>query len=650
MEYNGAHNDVAMQPPSSIVFGYQPTLNGSLQHDPFMYGASRPGSGFASRAPSPSHDFDAQFESALPAASIFGFLFKDSARDLPGISSILPRLLPVPGFPTDFSQASFGHNNGSTEQPGTYSNYRNDTMSTNNNGSYVTRPSSPVLSFPELEIPEELHDLEDNPHVDRFTEADLSHLQDYTQTQLPSARLINVLIQVYFDRFHNSLPIIHKANYSPGQADHIQTLAIISIGAHYFDKISQHQETLHKDLVILAHRVLKLEQDTFTALQAQFLLGVADLYNVQSQSALEMAEDDRSSLLRRARTKKLFDENYDDSPPDDASTEARWQILRRAEERRRLSWAIWIHDYLFTVFFGVRSLMELNEVKTSLPCPENLWEANTAHEWAEQFAPDRLPLRTRTLWSTGRLEDRGVAECAQYGVFCRTILALVEARRVHDIANAVPLGDPATEGQTQRALRRDAQAVLANARNMSVKALDILEYTLSPTDCASEAEVANALLTIQFARMITAIDLQSVRKYLVGDDRDIRTWAIEMPSHARSASLCAAHIIKLVPDQASPFIGMIAFYATLTLFCFAKFYPANDSLHELQLDAHSCNSPQAQQWISSGSFIPTLKDVGLLDQANVARIVKSWESSVQDSFVWGFENLKLRIDSLSQYI
>lgn len=644
MDYNGHHNDVSMQPPQAIVFGYQPTLNGSLNHDPFMYNTPAAGSRYASRAPSPSHDFDAQFESSLPAASIFGFLFKDSARDLPGISSILPRLLPVPGFSAEFPQTTYSHNG--AEQPGTYSNYRNDnTISNNNPGYNITRPSSPVLSFQELEIPESLHDLEDSPLVDGFTETDRNDLQEYTQTQLPSARLLNIIVQLYFDKYHDCMPIIHRANYSPGQSDHILTLAIMAIGSQYFGKNTLSE--LHRPLVILANRVLKLEPESFAALQAQFLLDIADLYNVQSQNVLETAEERRSSLLRKARGKKLFDENYDDSPPDDASTEARWQILRRAEERRRLSWAIWLYDYLFTIFFGVRSLMEVNEVRTSLPCHESLWEPNTAHEWAEQFAPDRLPLRTRTLWSTGRLEDRGAPECMQYGVFCRTILAYVEARRVHDIASAIPGGDPAGDSEAAKGLRSDAEAVLVNAKDMSAKAFDVLERILNSPDTGVEPETTDAMLNLHFARLITFVDLQSIRRYLFGDERSIKTWAEDNQAKARAAALSAAHITDLLSDrQPSPFGGMIAFYATMTLFCFAKYYPSDDSLQQLQLDKHTFGSTQGQQWIEKGSFIPLVRDIGLLDGTNISRIIKSWDNSEEGFAWWGFENLKHRIASL----
>lgn len=638
-----------MQPPQPIVFGYQPTFNGSLQLDPFGYGISRPESRLVSCAPSPSHDFDEQFENALPAASSFGFLFKDSARELPGISAILPRLMPVPGLPSDFISPTYTHANGSSEQPGIYSNYRNEHATNINNAAFITRPPSPILSFPELDIPHGLRDLEDSPHVDAFTDIDRSLLQEYTQTQLPSARLINILIQLYFDHFHVCLPIIHLANYSPGQSGQILTLAIMVIGAQYLEQgISS---GLYQSFVVLTHRILKLEPESFTALQAQFLIDVADLYNVQSQSVLEATDDRRSSLLRKARAKKLFDENYDDSPPDDASTEARWQILRRAEERRRLSWAIWIYDYLSTILFGVRSLMEVNEVRTSLPCHENLWNAVTARDWAAQFAPDRLPLRTRTLWSIGRLEDRGEIECREYGIFCRSILAFVESRRVHDIACAVPVTDPDTEGVNQRSLRKDAEAVLHNAKMMSTKAFDVLESSLSFDIQDSEIETHNAMLNLHFARMITHIDLSDIRKYLFGDDRTIRYWAGETPLSARAASLSAAHIASMVTDShPSPFAGIIGFYATLTLFCFANYYPANEALRQIQLDERSYGSEQGKQWILEGAFIPTVKNIGLLGQTNLSRILQSWDSHAERGSQWGYETLKLRIEALLQHI
>lgn len=633
-----------MQPPQPIVFGYQPTLNGPLQLEPFMYGLSRPESRYTSRAPSPSHDFDIQYENAMPTTSAFGFLFKDSAKDLPGISAILPRLMSVPGYTSDFVVPAYGLPISSGEQPGTYSNYRNDS-SVNINGSNIPRPPSPTLSFPMVDVSPEFQELEESPYVASFTEVEWAQLQEYTQTQLPSARLINILIQLYFDKFHTYLPILHLPNYSPRGSGQVLTLVIVAIGAHYFDQIKS--SGLYQPLIQLAHRVIRQEPENFfTTLQAQFLLDIADLYSLQSQNALEAAENRRSSLLRRARAMKLFDESYNDSPPDDASTEIRWQVLRRAEERRRLSWAIWMYDNFLTTFFGVSSLMELNEVRTSLPCHEALWNSATAVEWAAHFAPDLLPLRTRTLWSIGRLEDRSSAEFAEYGVFCRTILAFVEARRVCDIVSVVISADPSSDIGSQ-----DPNSVLLNAKEMSSKAFDILESSFSTREQDAGPEIVNALLNLQFARMITSIELSDIRRYLSGDDRGIRSWAVEMPRHARSAALSAAQITRLAIDaQASPFAGMITFFATVVLFCFAKFYPINDALHQLQLDRCSSLTVQAHQWIASGSFIPTVKHIGLLDQSNLIRLVTSWARQSPSNSHWGAESLESRMDSLSEFI
>lgn len=639
-DFNGHHNDISMQPP--VVYGFTPTFNGVMGGDPYMYNNSKPGSRYASRAASPSHAFEAPFESGLPAASNFGFLFKDSARDLPTIGSILPSYIAPPNM-ADYPHAAYNHNG--IDQPGGYSNYRNDypvaSKSLQNNNS-ISRPSSPLItSLPEVFMPDSLQDLEDKPLAEVFTDQDRKHLQEYTRMQMPATRVLNILIQLYFEKFHMCLPIIHRPNFSAGKSNWGLTLVIMALGCRYLETA----EELQRPLFTLAQQVLKLEQDTFTALQAHFLLDVAELYNVQSQGSMEAVEERRIALIRNARNRKLFDESYDDAPGLHASTEMRWQMTQHAEERRRLSWAIWLYDHLFKVFFNARALLDVDEVSTSLPCHENLWEANTAKDWANQFAPDPMPLRTRTLLGAGRLEESVSEECRQYGSFCRTILAHVEARRVQDIADQTLL----TDIDVRRGIRRDADSPLDIAADAAAKTFDVLQDVLNSESAMLDTEMLDGSLNLHFARLTTSIDLRAVRQYLSGDDRAIRAWAENSVEQARSAALSAAHLMRLLGDrQATPFAGMVGFYSTMILFCFAKYHSSNDSSQQhLQLDTFEFGSVQARQWIENGAFIPTVCDIGLLLGTNIPRIITSWDRA--GIAYWGLETLKQRIESLVQF-
>ena len=647
MDFNGHDNGIALQ-PQSVIFGYQPTMNTSMTHDPFGYypSGSGPTSQFASRAPSPTQDFDAPFDTVSPGPSIFAFLFKDSLKlGLPSIGTILPRIRSQAQY-SDYHTLSQGHRQ-APEHNNLFSHFRGPETLGGTSAS-LTRPSSPNLCFPDEDLSQDQYSLEHKPLVAQLTEEDRVHLSSYTQTSLPSARLLNLLVQLYFENFHGTMPILHAATYSPCQSEQILTLAILTIGSHYW---ADRHSDMHRVFRALCKRVLRGEPDTFAGLQAQVLLDVAELCDAESQVSMEAVEDRRSGLLRRARAKKLFDENYDDSPREDASIEARWQILRRAEERRRLSWALYVYDFHFSMLFDVRPLLDANEVKTSLPCHESLWDADSAESWASQFAPDRLPLRTRTLWSTGRLEERGLEGCSAYGAWCRSILAYVEARRVHSIASAVPqVGDPHTESDTQRALRLDAETLLANANSMANQAFDILNDLAVGQTSAGSADPSFAMLSLNFARLATSIDFQAIRQLLFGDDRAIRSWATSLSS-ARRATLLASHVLsQLSQDQQNcPFAGLIMFYALLTLICYSRYCARDESqLEPLELDKTPINSPQAVKWVDEGAYIATVNDVGILENDNVDRILQAG-IRFSRNVVWGRATIEKRMETLVEF-
>ncbi|ORY86402.1 fungal-specific transcription factor domain-domain-containing protein [Protomyces lactucae-debilis] len=628
------YSEPVMQPPQ--VFATQP---GVLQPDSAnLFFAQhtdglQPGSVFESRAPSPSHDFDAQFESTAFAPSVFTFLFQDARKPmhLPTLTSILPTLMP-----TSIFQLGMGFEAGTKTGNG-YSSFRDASFP-------VTRPASPVPSFTSAEVDEAYTIVEDKNHVPRLTAEDKKHLEDYVQLELPSARLLNIFVQLYFEHFHPVMSLLHRPNFGASISPSITTLAVIAIGAQYY--LRDTLPTMHRPLMALAYKLVRIEQENFYTMQAQCLLDIADLYSLQSQAVMEAAEERRSSLVKRARLRNMFNENYDERPEDHLNTEGRWQILRRAEERRRLAWGIFANDTMFALLFGVRPLIEVDDIKISLPCLESLWEADTAAEWAAVFEPEHLPLRTRTLWGAGRIEERGARE---YGQCCRVVLGLVEARRVFDFAGAVPK-KLAPESDMQRQMRQDAESVLANAKMMSHKALTHLGEVLAARPSPSQTTQSDALLNLQFVKLTTLLDMQLLRCYMTGDDRGIKDFYTNERTAmaARETVICAAKLlaILLCSHQFGPFAGTMGLFSVVAMLTFAKYYPANlMGLEPIQLDTVIEGSGPMLRWIETGLCIPIVSSVGVLD-AEHAGVVLLKGAEALSHVEWGREQLLKTVEML----
>jgi hypothetical protein len=294
---------------------------------------------------------------------------------------------------------------------------------------------------------------------------------------------------------------------------------------------------------------------------------------------------------------------------------------------------------MFALLFGVKPLVEVDEIKISLPCIEALWEANTAADWAAVFEPELLPLRTRTLMGTGRIEERGARE---YGLACRTVLGLVEARRVFDFANAVPKKH-ASETDMQRQMRTDAESVLANAKRMSHLAFNHLGEILAARPPSSPSTASDALLSMHFAKLTTFIDMGILRQFMIGDDRQVKEFFTgeQTAAAARQAVVNAAKLlyVLLYSHQFGPFAGTMGLFAIVCLLAFAMYYPASLlGLEPISLDTVIDDSGPMLRWIDKGNAIPIVSSIGVLQAENAGLILLKGAEALSH-VEWGREQL-----------
>ncbi|BFZ57532.1 hypothetical protein PYCC9005_004584 [Savitreella phatthalungensis] len=595
------------------------TFGGSVAGALFQPGLSRPGSAYVSRAASPTHDYDAPFESvAATGTSMFAFLFNDP-RNLPAINAILPSLFATHG----------------TQEPANgYSNYRGSAIqngldSPSLGPSSVSIPSA--FDFTEDEIISWSSGLDSIPEL---SISDRSRLQEYLQATLPSLPLLNLLVKLYFTRFHVNFPMLHKPTYNPQETHCMLIMVILTVGARYIEAAGRAEE-LYRTLYTISREGLKNESgDSFFMLQAQLLLDLSALTSAYSQSQLDDVEERRATFIKRARHRGQFAENYDEAPKSDMDTEGRWQVLRRAEERRRLTWAIFTYDFLFALFFGTKPLIEIDEVRVSLPCDESLWDAGSAKEWASVFAPDRIPLRTRNLYGIGRLEEK--PETAKdLGCWCRTVLAMVEARRVHDFRVMIPARLP-TESQTQLDVRLSAENVSGDVQRMSSKAFSVLAEALQEDDHSESSQAIQNHGLLTFFELSTNMDFAILRKFALGDERACLSWA-KMHAHdsnIKVALLCASRTVSLLKqtDVRGMINGFMTLFTVLTLAFAARYL---DVWRDEEIALENNEDDILEGWLHSGYQRPTAAEFGSLSVETAPHILDTGTRFARQNVLWG---------------
>ena len=89
--------------------------------------------------------------------------------------------------------------------------------------------------------------------------------------------------------------------------------------------------------------------------------------------------DPRRTLIRRSdcQTAKLS-ESIDGS----LDLETRWRMAMDVEQRKRLALLCFLWDTQHAVLFSQSLCMSAFELRTTLPCNPDVWEAESAAEWS----------------------------------------------------------------------------------------------------------------------------------------------------------------------------------------------------------------------------------------------------------------------------
>lgn len=234
-------------------------------------------------------------------------------------------------------------------------------------------------------------------------------------SRFPTRKLLDGFLTLYFEQFHSNLPMIHRPTFSVATCPTIVLVSMASIGASYSelegakvfaDTLS---ELCKRTLTWMAEYNPEYPRSDFflkaLCLQSVYALGSG------SHRLYDSADVSRSFLIGNARRIGLFSgtisppasspsstpnspgqSNVEDtSLPRDTNEplplEARWNTWRKQEELKRLAWSIFEYDCSFSTLSNRRGAITLNDISTSMPCAEALWEAPNAQAWAALLEP-----------------------------------------------------------------------------------------------------------------------------------------------------------------------------------------------------------------------------------------------------------------------
>ncbi|BGP26569.1 hypothetical protein JCM10295v2_005522 [Rhodotorula toruloides] len=222
---------------------------------------------------------------------------------------------------------------------------------------------------------------------------------------VPRLELLELFIQLYFDKYHALFPIVHKPTWDPNTAPSFLTLAIASVGARYaWERVvgaSMHAHALLEcarrlaqimgDLDNTLLRTVAWQQTILIVLQSGMMSGnKRDLERTQAFASMPITFARRQGWLKEPQVDEQAEELF---PLDE-----RWRRWRDREEIRRLGFGAVTFDCSGTMLWNMDTAsLYLDAANTPLPCHDALWDAPSSSAWSSLFRHSILPPASPTL-------------------------------------------------------------------------------------------------------------------------------------------------------------------------------------------------------------------------------------------------------------
>ncbi|KAI9634952.1 fungal-specific transcription factor domain-containing protein [Dioszegia hungarica] len=205
----------------------------------------------------------------------------------------------------------------------------------------------------------------------------------------PDQETLSDFVDLYFEQFHATFPILHRPTFSVDNTSAVLLLAVAAVGATYADREFRPLAVALSELV---RRIVqwmrasdqrsKFDRNLLVSYMLQSLVGVA----CGSREMMLHAEISRCSLvtsLRRLHLLRPGRSASDDllSKGGQPSIHDKWLAWVEDESRRRFGWGVYLLDAQMAALLGIPAIASVNEAGVQLPCDDRLWDAPDAASW-----------------------------------------------------------------------------------------------------------------------------------------------------------------------------------------------------------------------------------------------------------------------------
>ncbi|KAF4459573.1 Zn(II)2Cys6 transcriptional activator [Fusarium albosuccineum] len=219
----------------------------------------------------------------------------------------------------------------------------------------------------------------------------ISH-QD-SRSALPASDLVDSLVEIYFHKVHPWIPMLHVQRFraclsSPSERARVSTIlhAIVSLCVRFSDDPRLHGHVRSQYALRCRQTVILESIDSFSVenLQALIICAFDTIGGGRGPSAWSIV----GSMTRTVEHLRLSTEEDDDQFHSSTSRALIKRVAflppastwSEAEERRRVSWNVFLMDRFCSISTGWNLSLTSADVHRRLPCEGAIWEAGEPAE------------------------------------------------------------------------------------------------------------------------------------------------------------------------------------------------------------------------------------------------------------------------------
>ncbi|EKG22110.1 Transcription factor fungi [Macrophomina phaseolina MS6] len=200
---------------------------------------------------------------------------------------------------------------------------------------------------------------------------------------LLSLSSLQTYCDLYFTRFNTAYPLIHQPTFDASCVETVLLVSVLLLGATYCEK-DAHQ------LAVCIHDVLRPQifaHAGFNAKPDLWVLQTILLVECFGKSRAGQKQHDMAhlfhglliNLIRRSDCQTIRTSMSDDCSSGDLEND--WRRWAEAEQKKRLAYLCFMWDVQHAVLFCQSLCMSAFELRSNLPCDQQLWEADSAELW-----------------------------------------------------------------------------------------------------------------------------------------------------------------------------------------------------------------------------------------------------------------------------